>query len=60
MDGEGLDRLTMRRLADEVGTTPMALYHHVRNKDDLLVLLLEASPSRCRGRAYRPIRANGS
>ncbi|MFJ9693919.1 TetR/AcrR family transcriptional regulator [Kitasatospora sp. NPDC101183] len=38
---EGVDRLTMRRLATEVGSTPMALYHHVRDKDELLVLLLD-------------------
>ncbi|MFD9469744.1 TetR/AcrR family transcriptional regulator [Streptomyces goshikiensis] len=38
---EGVDRLTMRRLAAEVGSTPMALYHHVRNKEELLVLLLD-------------------
>lgn len=41
VDAEGVDRLTMRRLATEVGSTPMALYHHVRNKDELLVLLLD-------------------
>jgi AcrR family transcriptional regulator len=41
VDDEGVARLTMRRLADEVGTTPMALYHHVRDKDALLLLLLE-------------------
>ncbi|MFI6447127.1 TetR/AcrR family transcriptional regulator [Kitasatospora sp. NPDC050543] len=38
---EGVDRLTMRRLAGEIGSTPMALYHHVRNKEELLVLLLD-------------------
>ncbi|GAA1952110.1 TetR/AcrR family transcriptional regulator [Kitasatospora viridis] len=38
---EGVDRLTMRRLAGEVGSTPMALYHHVRNKEELLLLLLD-------------------
>jgi AcrR family transcriptional regulator len=38
---EGADRLTMRRLAAEVGTTPMALYHHVRDKEELLLLLLD-------------------
>jgi AcrR family transcriptional regulator len=31
----------MRRLAREVGTTPMALYHHVRDKDELLLMLLD-------------------
>ncbi|WP_079161519.1 TetR/AcrR family transcriptional regulator [Streptomyces fodineus] len=38
---EGVDRLTMRRLASEVGSTPMALYHHVRDKEELLLLLLD-------------------
>lgn len=39
---EGLEKLSMRRLAKEVGSTPMALYHHVRDKDDLLVHVLES------------------
>ncbi|MGW1742139.1 TetR/AcrR family transcriptional regulator [Nocardia sp. NPDC001965] len=38
-DGPGA--LTMRRVATELGCTPMALYHHVRDKDELLRLLLE-------------------
>lgn len=41
VDEEGVERLTMRRLATEVGSTPMALYHHVRDKEELLVLLLD-------------------
>ncbi|OLT33127.1 transcriptional regulator [Actinomadura sp. CNU-125] len=41
VDDEGVDRLTMRRLAKEIGSTPMALYHHVRDKERLLVLLLD-------------------
>ncbi|MYU47865.1 TetR family transcriptional regulator, partial [Streptomyces sp. SID7803] len=43
---EGVNRLTMRRLAAEVGSTPMALYHHVRDKEELLVLLLDDYASR--------------
>ncbi|WP_191892472.1 TetR/AcrR family transcriptional regulator, partial [Streptomyces griseoaurantiacus] len=39
---EGVEALSMRRLAREVGTTPMALYHHVRDKDELLALAVEA------------------
>jgi AcrR family transcriptional regulator len=39
---EGAEGLSMRRLAKELGSTPMALYHHVRDKDELLLLLLEA------------------
>ncbi|MER5425798.1 TetR/AcrR family transcriptional regulator [Streptosporangium roseum] len=41
IDEEGTQGLTMRRLAREVGTTPMALYHHVHDKDELLQLLLD-------------------
>ncbi|MEQ4720508.1 helix-turn-helix domain-containing protein [Nonomuraea sp. B19D2] len=41
IDEEGVSGLTMRRLAREVGTTPMALYHHVQDKDELLQLLLD-------------------
>ncbi|MET9182696.1 TetR/AcrR family transcriptional regulator [Kitasatospora aureofaciens] len=43
---EGVERLTMRRLASEVDSTPMALYHHVRNKEELLVLLLDDHAAR--------------
>ncbi len=37
---EGVAALSMRRVAKEVGATPMALYHHVRDKDELLMLTL--------------------
>jgi AcrR family transcriptional regulator len=35
-DAEGLAALTVRRLARELGVTPMALYWHFRTKDELL------------------------
>jgi TetR/AcrR family transcriptional regulator, tetracycline repressor protein len=35
-DAEGLDALTIRRLARELRVTPMALYWHFRTKDELL------------------------
>lgn len=35
-DAEGLDAVTIRRLAKGLGVTPMALYWHVRNKEELL------------------------
>ena len=35
-DAEGLDAVTIRRLAKELGVTPMALYWHYRSKDELL------------------------
>ena len=40
-DAGGLDALTIRRLAQELGVTPMALYWHFRSKDDLLDGLAE-------------------
>lgn len=36
VDDEGVDAVTFRRLAQEFGVTPMALYWHVKNKDELL------------------------
>ncbi len=37
----GLPALTMRNLAGRLGVVPMALYRHVRNKDDLLDVLMD-------------------
>jgi AcrR family transcriptional regulator len=36
MDEEGLDAVSMRRVAREVGVEAMSLYHHVEDKEDLL------------------------
>ena len=41
IETHGVQALTMRRLATELGATPMAVYHHVPDKDALLLLLLE-------------------
>ncbi len=35
-DAEGIGAITVRRMAKEFGVTPMALYWHVPNKDELL------------------------
>ncbi|WP_051265671.1 TetR/AcrR family transcriptional regulator [Nakamurella lactea] len=35
-DREGLDAVAIRRIATDFGVTPMALYWHVKNKDELL------------------------
>ncbi len=35
-DAAGLEQLTMRRLAEELGVEAMSLYHHVPNKDAIL------------------------
>jgi AcrR family transcriptional regulator len=39
--GEGSAALSMRRVARELDSSPMALYRHVRDKDDLLRHLLD-------------------
>lgn len=36
VDDEGLDALTMRHLAEEIGVATMSLYSHVATKDDLI------------------------
>ncbi|MGW1738154.1 TetR/AcrR family transcriptional regulator C-terminal domain-containing protein [Nocardia sp. NPDC001965] len=41
-DTEGLDAVSMRRLAVELGVGPMSLYRQVANKDELLTLMAGA------------------
>jgi AcrR family transcriptional regulator len=45
-DSEGLDAVTMRRLADELGVVPMTLYTYVPGKAELLDLMLDAAYAR--------------
>ncbi|MFJ5265213.1 TetR/AcrR family transcriptional regulator [Streptomyces sp. NPDC088387] len=40
-DAEGLDAVTMRRLATELGVAPMAAYRYVSGKDELLELMVD-------------------
>jgi AcrR family transcriptional regulator len=40
IDADGWQNLTIRRLATRVGTSPATVYYHVRDKDDLLVQLM--------------------
>ncbi len=40
-DRDGADALTIRRLATELGVTPMALYWHFRSKEELLAALCD-------------------
>ncbi|MDT0444882.1 TetR/AcrR family transcriptional regulator [Streptomyces johnsoniae] len=39
-DSEGLDALSMRRVADSLGAGAMALYHYVTGKDELIELMV--------------------
>jgi AcrR family transcriptional regulator len=41
LDREGLDALTMRRLADELSTTHTSLYRHIASRHELLVELVD-------------------
>ena len=42
VDNRGAGALTMRALARELGADPMAVYRHVRDKDDLLGAMCDA------------------
>jgi AcrR family transcriptional regulator len=41
-DAEGLDAVSMRRLAAELGAGTMTLYHYVRTKDEVMTLVNDA------------------
>ncbi|RVD64864.1 TetR/AcrR family transcriptional regulator, partial [Mesorhizobium sp. M4A.F.Ca.ET.029.04.2.1] len=42
LDAQGIDGLTMRRLADHLGSGVMSLYWHVDSKEDVFDLALDA------------------
>ena len=42
-DTEGLSALSMRRLATTLQSSPMSLYRHVQDKDDLLLQMIDAA-----------------
>src|SRR5580658_11065550 len=42
-DTEGLDAVSMGRVAAELGTAPMSLYRHVSSKEELLTLMVDAA-----------------
>lgn len=51
-DTEGLEVVTVRRLAADLGVSGMALYTHVGSRDDLLVLMVDAVRGRQRRSPY--------
>ena len=46
LDGEGVEALTMRRLAGELGVSAMAPYRHVSSKDELMMVLVDRLAAR--------------
>src|ERR1700720_143924 len=56
VDREGIDALTIRRVAKACGLSPMGLYRHVRDKDDLLDRVVDA----VLGPGLRDLDASGS
>ncbi|MFC9894932.1 TetR/AcrR family transcriptional regulator [Nocardia sp. NPDC127579] len=40
-DTDGLDALSMRRIADRLGVGAMSLYRHIANKDELIALMTD-------------------
>ncbi|HVS99218.1 MAG TPA: TetR/AcrR family transcriptional regulator [Solirubrobacterales bacterium] len=40
-DSEGFDSVSMRRVAERLGAGTMTLYHYVRNKDELITLMID-------------------
>ena len=41
LDAEGLDAVTMRRVAEALGTGPASLYAHVEDKDEMVAAVLD-------------------
>jgi len=59
LDADGIDGLTLRRLADRLGSGVMSLYWHIDNKEDVFDLALDAvlayrgRPSRAGSKDWR-------
>jgi AcrR family transcriptional regulator len=49
---EGVEAVTMRRVATDLGTAPMSLYRHVADKDALLQEMLDVVASTLRDRTW--------
>jgi AcrR family transcriptional regulator len=42
-DAEGLDAVSMRRVADDIGVGPSSLYRYISSKDDMIELMIDAA-----------------
>lgn len=47
VDADGLEAVTMRRLAQELGVAPMTIYTYVPGKAELFDLMLDAAYAGC-------------
>src|SRR6185437_11467239 len=56
VDQQGVDALTIRRVAEACGVSPMGLYRHIRDKDDLLDRVVDSVV----GPGLQDLDANGS
>ena len=45
-DADSLSAVTVRRLGEQLGASPMSVYTHVNSRDDLLVLMADAAHAR--------------
>lgn len=41
-DAEGLEAVSMRRVANEIGAATMSLYRHIKDKDDLVLKMMDS------------------
>jgi AcrR family transcriptional regulator len=57
LESEGPEAVSMRRVADAVGITPMAIYHHFPNREALLNSITDAEFAKYRD--YAQARATG-
>lgn len=53
VEQEGIEALSLRKLAERVGVSPPALYHHFRDKQALLCAIGEAAIERFEGEMQR-------
>ncbi len=58
-DADGLDAVSMRRLATELGVVPMALYKHVADKDELLDGMVDVALGEVAAELPGPVDAAG-
>jgi AcrR family transcriptional regulator len=53
-DAEGIDALSMRKVAAELGCGTMSLYRHISSKDELLDVMIDAGIGETAGAAATP------